>query len=86
MDASGNAYITGVTVPGIFRVQTARSALEMRGAEDAFVAKLDSSGRLLYSTYIGGEGSDFGFSIAVDGGGFAYVAGQTNFQHISSDD
>jgi hypothetical protein len=32
---------------------------------------------LIYSTYVGGDGSDFGYDITVDTGGNAYVTGQT---------
>jgi hypothetical protein len=45
----------------------------------AFVLKLDSSGAgLVYSTYLGGSGSDSGKAIAVDASGSAYVAGDTS--------
>jgi photosystem II stability/assembly factor-like uncharacterized protein len=41
------------------------------------VAKLDPSGILIYSTFIGGTGRDIGYRVAADGAGFAYVAGGT---------
>jgi hypothetical protein len=44
---------------------------------DAFVAKVNSSGALLYSTYLGGSGVDVGNAIAVDSSGSAYVTGYT---------
>jgi hypothetical protein len=48
---------------------------------NAFVAKLNATGAaLLYSSYMGGGGSnlrDAGASIQVDGDGFAYLAGRT---------
>ena len=45
---------------------------------DVFVTKLNAAGTaLVYSTYIGGSGQDYGFAIAVDGSGNAYVAGTT---------
>lgn len=50
----------------------------MSGFSDAFVTKLDPTGRtLLYSTFIGGEGHDVAHRIAVDASGSAYVAGDT---------
>lgn len=37
----------------------------------------DDPADLLYSTYLGGQGSDRGYDIAVDASGYAYVVGQT---------
>jgi uncharacterized repeat protein (TIGR01451 family) len=49
------------------------------GFHDVFVAKLDpaatGAASLVYSTYLGGNESDYGVRIAVDGAGDAYVAG-----------
>jgi photosystem II stability/assembly factor-like uncharacterized protein len=44
---------------------------------DAFVTKLDTNGLGVYSTYLGGELSDSGVDIAVDGAGVAYIVGYT---------
>jgi len=50
---------------------------------DAFVTKLSPSyqglnGRILYSTYLGGGRDDYGYGIATDGRGNAYVTGRTD--------
>jgi hypothetical protein len=50
----------------------------LKGASDAFVAKLNPSGSaLVYATFLGGSGYDAGQGIAVDGAGNAYVTGFT---------
>src|SRR5262249_44360267 len=49
------------------------------GARDAFVAQLSpDAGRLVYATYLGGSGGDYGYGIALDGSGAAYVGGSTD--------
>src|SRR5262249_58363150 len=69
-DASGNAYVTGDTQS--FDFPTARSLQAFGGGEDAFVAKLNASGSgLVYSTYLGGSGVEFGQAITVDLAGAA---------------
>jgi hypothetical protein len=43
----------------------------------AFVAKVSAGGMLAWSSYLGGSGSDVGYSIALDASGKALVAGST---------
>jgi hypothetical protein len=80
VDASGNAYVTGYTdsptfptTPGAFRT------VFKGGLNDVFITKLNpSGGALVYSTYLGGSGSEFGRAIALGADGTAYVTGDTN--------
>jgi hypothetical protein len=82
LDSAGDIYITGPsagyvpTTPGAFQAKN-------KGTQNAFVAKFNpasstGSGSLIYSTYLGGSGSDGGSKIAVDASGAAYVSGTTN--------
>ena len=65
MDNDGNAYVTGYTESTDFPL---RSPLQQaNGGGDAFVFKIDPSGSsLVYSTFLGGSGSEVGASITVD--------------------
>lgn len=78
IDASGNAYLTGLTFnspnfPIVNAFQTANA-----GSFDAFVTKLDPAGAALdYSSFLGGSIDDIGLGIAVDISGNAYVTGRT---------
>jgi len=77
VDAAGNAYVTGTTTSNDFPTVGPFQAT-LRGGRDAFVAKLGANGAsLVYSTYLGGEADDFGFGIALDAAGNAYVTGST---------
>jgi hypothetical protein len=76
VDGSGNAYVTGYTHSTDFPTLNPLQAGNA-GLADVFIAKLDTSGALDYSTYLGGGASDPGWGIAVDGGGNVYVTGQT---------
>jgi uncharacterized protein (TIGR03437 family) len=79
VDREGNIYLTGQTFSPNFPVKAPVDTL-LDGANDAFVMKLDPTGsRMLYSTFIGGRGSnDRGWAIAVDGAGNVYFTGETN--------
>jgi hypothetical protein len=55
-----------------------RDAASAAGGYDAFVTEQTRSGATLYSTYLGGSGTDQASGIAVDGAGDAYVTGQTD--------
>jgi len=85
VDSTGNAYVTGSTTtatstngfpatPGALQ-----TAYGTKTFTDAFVTKLNPSGTaLVYSTYLGGNGADSAFGIAVDKNGNAYVTGSTS--------
>ena len=78
VDGGGSAYITGVTYSTNFPTQSAYQATFQGGGSDAFVTKLTPTGNaLVYSTYLGGSGSDGGVGIAVDALGSAYLTGFT---------
>jgi uncharacterized protein (TIGR03437 family) len=77
VDSAGNAYVTGLTTSTNFPTANSFQASNA-GGTDVFVAKLNAAGSaLVYSTYLGGSSSDFGYGIAVDAAGNAYVTGQT---------
>jgi hypothetical protein len=79
VDGSGNAYVTGYTLSTDYDVTPGAFQTTKGGGGDVFVTKLNATGTaLVYSTYIGGSGSDRGNAIAVDGSGNAYVTGETN--------
>ena len=79
---NGMVYLTGsaglnfVVTPNAFQ----RALQGYNG--DAFVIQLDptriGAASLLYSTYLGGTGTDFGMSIALDPSGFVYVGGNSD--------
>jgi hypothetical protein len=77
VDSLGHACVTGYTnsldLPAVNAVREDYSS-----GDDAFAAKLESDGAsLVYSTYLGGSGTDKGLAITVDGAGSAYVTGST---------
>ncbi len=51
------------------------------GGKDAFIAKLNTSGYLTWSSFIGGEGDDDGKSIAIDNNSNIYIVGNTTSQN-----
>ncbi|MDR3702008.1 MAG: SBBP repeat-containing protein [Candidatus Sulfopaludibacter sp.] len=87
LDSAGSAYVTGTAFSKDFPTQNAYQSSrpaklgEQPGGTYAttFVTKFSPDGStLLYSTYLGGNGSDHGYAIAVDSSGNAYVTGMTN--------
>jgi hypothetical protein len=82
LDASNNAYVTGITVSSDFPTTTGAFQTSPAGGDDGFVAAIRADGSAkIYSTYLGGSLSDDALGIAVDAVGEAYVTGNT----LSSD-
>lgn len=73
-DPSGNVYVTGMIE---YLADFGNGVvLEARGVHDIFIAKYDSSGNLIWARRDGGRDGDKAHSIALDGQGFLYVAGE----------
>jgi hypothetical protein len=77
VDGSGSVYVTGYTTSSNFPTLNPYQTT-YQGGWDVFVTKLSSTGNgLIYSTYLGGGNDDWGYGIAVDDSGNAYVTGET---------
>lgn len=79
VDEAGAAYVTGYTDSASGFPVVGGPATTKGAGSDAFVSKVlpDGTG-FAYSGYIGGDGEDFGNSVAVDKSGAAYVTGDTD--------
>ena len=87
LDSAGSAYVTGYTYSIDFPTknpyQSAPPAkippVSPGQWPSAFVTKFSPDGSsLVYSTYLGGNGYDYAYAIAVDSSGNAYVTGETD--------
>jgi Domain of unknown function (DUF4347)/Bacterial Ig domain/Beta-propeller repeat/Bacterial cadherin-like domain len=77
VDAAGSAYVAGVASSSDFPL-TAGAADITYGGGEGFVTKLSPAGSALgYSTFVGGNGADTAYGIAIDAGGNAVVVGST---------
>jgi uncharacterized repeat protein (TIGR01451 family) len=77
VDAAGSGYVTGWTnsldFPTVNPIQASRN-----GLNDAFVTKLNAAGNaFVFSSYLGGSGTETGYGIAVDDAGVATATGET---------
>ena len=83
VDNSGDVYVTGFTESTNFPTTPGALQTTYGGGVDAFVTEFNPTGSaLLYSTYLGGNVNDYGYGIALDSSGDAYVTGftqSTNF-------
>lgn len=87
IDAQNNIYVCGITFSGNFPVTAGAYQTTFRGLEtttdfagaagDAFVAKFNAQGALVYNTYLGGSFREGAAAIAVDSTGAAYITGNT---------
>lgn len=78
VDTQGCAYVVGDTTSIDFPVTPGAFQTTNAGVSNVFVTKFSSDGSsLIYSTYLGGSGTDLGYAIALDAQDCSYVTGQT---------
>jgi len=77
VDTTGNIYVVGsFEDTAIFgAILWVPLGLVSAGGSDAFVAKYDSSGNMVWVRGLGGPGNDVAHDVAVDGNGNVYVTG-----------
>jgi len=79
VDLNGHAYVVGRTSSNDYDITLGAFQTTYGGGGDVFVTKINPTGTgLVYSTYLGGSGTDDGRGIAIDASGHAYVTGTTN--------
>jgi hypothetical protein len=76
VDGNGNVYVTGETASTDFPT-TGGFDTTHGGLIDAFVTKVNATGSLVWSSFLGGSFIDIAHGIAVDGSGNVYVTGST---------
>ncbi len=81
-DSAGSAYVTGWTSSSDFPAASGpgydTSYDDYNNNGDAFVVELNPAGTTLrYATFLEGARHDYGYGIAVDNAGSAYVTGET---------
>jgi uncharacterized repeat protein (TIGR01451 family) len=78
VDANGNAYVTGQTDSTNFPLVLPFQPAYGGGSSDAFVTIVNPAGTAFTSSsYLGGNGQDFGYRVALDTLGDIYVSGGT---------
>jgi hypothetical protein len=79
VNKDGAAYITGRTNSMDFPVTLSSVQPYSRGNGEAFLAKLNPDGSAFeFSTYLGGTGSDYAYSLDIDEAGNPCIAGSTD--------
>ena len=78
LDGANNVYVTGGTASSDFPIVNPYQGT-YPGSFNAFLTKISPDGSsLLYSTYLGGNGSDIPSSVAIDSLSDVFVAGSTS--------
>ena len=74
LDASGNAYVIG-QYRNSQVIPSTSIKLVNRGSYDAFVTKIDTNGKWMWATSLGGPSSDYGYGLHVDSSGNTFASG-----------
>lgn len=79
-DSSG-AYVAGTTLSSDFPVKDAFQET-YPGNQSGFITKVDPSGSLVFSSFIGGDGATLATDVAVDQSSYIYICGVTGASNL----
>lgn len=77
VDADGNLYVAGGTDGADFPATEGSYQAEHGGGSDAFLAKFDPAGELVFSTFFGGTHHEAASGLAIGADGTVYLGGAT---------
>ena len=78
IDNRGHAFVTGFTGSRDFPITANAVQLVYGGGEsDAFLVEVDTEGRIVYSSFVGGSNTDQGDAIALAPNGDVWIGGST---------
>ncbi len=75
-DSAGNLYLTGFTYSPLFPIEGPAIQPSYSGNGDAFVFKMNTTGNVVWSTFLGGALMDAGMDINIQGK-YVYLSGTT---------
>jgi uncharacterized protein (TIGR03437 family) len=78
VDLDGNAVIAGRTTSADFPVTGDALQSRLAGEQNAFLTKVDPAGNPVFSTFLGGSGTDDAHAVQTDAAGNIYIAGYTS--------
>ena len=76
-DSQGNILLTGIAAAGDLATDGAYQEEHAGGASDAFLAKFDTTGALVYLTFLGGASTEWGNDLALDNEDNVVITGFT---------
>jgi hypothetical protein len=74
-DASGNLFISGIFASSSITIGSTTLTNAYSGTNDAFFAKYDASGNVLWAKSAGSSADDYSVSVSVDNSGNSFIAG-----------
>src|SRR5262249_54276961 len=77
VDGSGNLWVVGTTTSDVFPVTDDAYDATKAAFDDGYVVKLDSQGRVVYATYLGGDNVECMGGVALTPDGDVVVVGTT---------
>lgn len=81
-DSERNIYVVGTTYSSDFPISKNEFQKEFGGKSDAFVAKLDSKGKVIWSILLGGNADEDGRDIAIDSNNNIHIVGRTSSKNF----